>query len=69
MLGRASYMRLPDIIGVNLKGQRSPALLQQISFLHSQSSCENNAWFSSYLEFFGEGADALTLVTEPRFPT
>ena len=26
MLGRASYMRLPDIVGVHLKGKRQPGI-------------------------------------------
>lgn len=61
MLGRASYMRLPDIIGVELTGRpqrgitATDIVLALTEFLRAQKVV------SSYLEFFGEGAAALTL--------
>ena len=53
MLGRASYMRLPDIVSVELVGTRQKALLQQISCWQLPNFCATNAWFrpiSSSLE-------------------
>ncbi len=61
MLGRASWMRLPDIIGVELTGKLRPGstatdlVLALTEFLRSQKVV------SSYLEFYGEGASSLTL--------
>jgi len=61
MLGRAVWMRLPDIIGVELIG-RAPAgmtatdiVLALTEFLRAQKVV------SSYLEFFGAGVSSLTL--------
>ena len=61
MLGRASYMRLPDIIGVHLKGQRQPGITATDIVLALTEFLRAQRVVSSYLEFFGEGADALTL--------
>ncbi|RRV05192.1 Fe/S-dependent 2-methylisocitrate dehydratase AcnD [Pseudomonas sp. v388] len=61
MLGRASWMRLPDIIGVELTGRRQPGItatdvvLALTEFLRAQKVV--GAW----LEFYGEGASSLTL--------
>ncbi|MDN4502187.1 Fe/S-dependent 2-methylisocitrate dehydratase AcnD [Alteromonadaceae bacterium BrNp21-10] len=61
MLGRASLMRLPHIIGVELTGKppsgitATDIVLQLTEFLRSQKVV------SSYLEFFGEGVAHLTL--------
>jgi aconitate hydratase len=61
MLGRPSMMRLPDIVGVKLTGKREAGIsatdivLSITEFLRSQNVV------SSYLEFFGEGATALTI--------
>ena len=61
MLGRASWMRLPDIIGVELGGRPQPGItatdivLALTEFLRAQKVV--GAW----LEFRGEGAAALTL--------
>ena len=61
MLGRASMMRLPDIVGVKLTGQRQPGItatdivLALTEFLRAQKVV--GAW----LEFFGAGADSLTI--------
>jgi aconitate hydratase len=61
MLGRASYMRLPDIIGVELTGKRQPGITATDIVLALTEFLRNEKVVSSYLEFFGEGASALTL--------
>ena len=61
MLGRASYMRLPDIIGVELTGKRQPGITATDIVLAITEFLRNQKVVSSYLEFFGEGAAALTL--------
>lgn len=61
MLGRASWMRLPDIVGVRLSGQRQPGItatdiaLALTEFLRAQKVV------GAYVEFFGEGADSLSI--------
>jgi len=61
MLGRPTMMRLPDIVGVQLTGQRAPGItatdivLALTEFLRAQKVV--GAW----LEFFGEGADSLSI--------
>lgn len=61
MLGRASYMRLPDIIGVELTGRRQPGITATDIVLALTEFLRNQKVVSSYLEFFGEGAADLTL--------
>lgn len=61
MLGRASYMRLPDIIGVELTGKPQPGITSTDIVLALTEFLRNERVVSSYLEFFGEGANALTL--------
>ncbi|MFI8483218.1 Fe/S-dependent 2-methylisocitrate dehydratase AcnD [Pseudomonas sp. NPDC078700] len=61
MLGRASYMRLPDIIGVELSGKRQPGITATDIVLAITEFLRKEKVVSSYLEFFGEGANALTL--------
>ncbi|NDG92223.1 MAG: aconitate hydratase AcnA [Gammaproteobacteria bacterium] len=61
MLGRASYMRLPDIVGVHLKGERQPGITATDIVLALTEFLREQRVVSSYLEFFGEGANALTL--------
>ena len=61
MLGRASYMRLPDIIGVELTGRRQPGITATDIVLALTEFLRNEKVVSSYLEFFGEGAADLTL--------
>jgi 2-methylcitrate dehydratase (2-methyl-trans-aconitate forming) len=61
MLGRASYMRLPDIIGVELKGKPQPGITATDIVLALTEFLRNERVVSSYLEFFGEGASHLTL--------
>jgi iron-sulfur-dependent 2-methylisocitrate dehydratase len=61
MLGRASYMRLPDIIGVELTGKRQPGITATDIVLALTEFLRNQKVVSSYLEFYGTGAAALTL--------
>jgi aconitate hydratase len=61
MLGRASYMRLPDIIGVELSGKRQEGITATDIVLAITEFLRNEKVVSSYLEFFGDGAAALTL--------
>lgn len=61
MLGRASWMRLPDIIGVELTGQLQPGITATDLVLALTEFLRNQKVVSSYLEFYGEGAARLTL--------
>jgi 2-methylcitrate dehydratase (2-methyl-trans-aconitate forming) len=61
MLGRASYMRLPDIVGVELTGKPSPGITATDTVLALTEFLRKERVVSAYLEFFGEGASALTL--------
>ena len=61
MLGRASWMRLPDIIGVNLTGKLEPGITATDLVLALTEFLRNQKVVSSYLEFFGDGASRLTL--------
>ncbi len=61
MLGRASYMRLPDIIGVELTGKRQPGITATDIVLAITEFLREQKVVSSYLEFYGEGAADLTL--------
>ena len=61
MLGRASWMRLPDIIGVKLTGKLQPGITATDLVLALTEFLRNQKVVSAYLEFFGEGAANLTL--------
>ncbi|MEB0136301.1 Fe/S-dependent 2-methylisocitrate dehydratase AcnD [Actimicrobium sp. CCC2.4] len=61
MLGRASYMRLPDIIGVELTGKPLPGITATDTVLALTEFLRNAKVVSAYLEFFGAGAAHLTL--------
>ncbi|WP_221075492.1 Fe/S-dependent 2-methylisocitrate dehydratase AcnD [Agarivorans aestuarii] len=61
MLGRASYMRLPDIIGVELVGKRQAGITATDIVLAITEFLREQGVVSSYLEFYGEGAAQLTL--------
>ena len=61
MLGRASWMRLPDIIGVELTGKPQPGITATDTVLALTEFLRKQKVVSAYLEFFGEGAKALTL--------
>ena len=61
MLGRASWMRLPDIIGVRLTGKPQPGITATDTVLALTEFLRNAKVVGAYLEFHGEGASALTL--------
>ena len=61
MLGRASYMRLPDIVGVELTGKRQAGITATDIVLALTEFLREQRVVSTYLEFFGEGASDLTL--------
>ena len=61
MLGRASYMRLPDIVGVELTGKPQPGITATDVVLALTEFLRKEKVVSTYLEFYGEGAANLTL--------
>ena len=61
MLGRASYMRLPDIIGVELSGKPQAGITATDVVLALTQFLREQKVVSAYLEFFGEGTRHLTL--------
>lgn len=61
MLGNPSYMRVPDIIGVNIIGTRAEGITATDIALAMTSFLRENNVISAYLEFFGEGMKYLNL--------
>jgi len=61
MLGRASYMRLPDIVGVELTGKLNPGITGTDLVLALTEFLRKERVVGAYLEFYGEGAEALTV--------
>src|SRR6202008_1285693 len=61
MLGRASWMRLPDIVGVELTGKPQPGITATDIVLAITEYLRKEKVVGAYIEFFGEGAAALTL--------
>jgi len=61
MLGRASWMRLPDIVGVELSGKPQPGITATDIVLALTEFLRKEKVVGAYLEFYGEGAAALTL--------
>ena len=61
MLGRASWMRLPDIVGVELTGKLRPGATATDLVLALTEFLRKEKVVSSYIEFYGEGAARLTL--------
>ncbi|MEE5117061.1 Fe/S-dependent 2-methylisocitrate dehydratase AcnD [Pseudomonas alliivorans] len=61
MLGRASWMRLPDIIGVELTGRRQPGITATDVVLALTEYLRQQKVVGAYLEFYGDGAASLTL--------
>lgn len=61
MLGRASWMRLPDIIGVELIGQRQAGITATDIVLELTAFLRKERVVGAYLEFFGEGADSMSV--------
>ena len=61
MLGRASWMRLPEIVGVELTGKLQPGITATDMVLALTEFLRKQKVVGAWLEFFGEGAGALTL--------
>jgi aconitate hydratase len=61
MLGRASWMRLPEIVGVRLTGRRQPGITATDVVLALTEFLRKSKVVGAYLEFYGEGAASLTL--------
>lgn len=61
MLGRASWMRLPEIVGVELTGKLQPGITATDMVLALTQFLRQQKVVGAWLEFFGEGAAALTL--------
>ncbi|MBM4189827.1 MAG: Fe/S-dependent 2-methylisocitrate dehydratase AcnD [Betaproteobacteria bacterium] len=61
MLGRASMMRLPDIVGVKLTGQRQPGITATDIVLALTEFLRKERVVGAWLEFFGEGAFSLSI--------
>jgi iron-sulfur-dependent 2-methylisocitrate dehydratase len=61
MLGRASWMRLPEIVGVELSGRPQPGITATDVVLALTEFLRKQKVVGAYLEFRGEGAAALTL--------
>ncbi len=61
MLGRACMMRVPDIIGIHLTGKRQPGITATDIVLALTEFLRKEKVVGAFLEFFGEGADSLTI--------
>lgn len=61
MLGLPSMMRLPDIVGVKLIGQRQPGITATDIVLELTAFLRKERVVGAYLEFFGEGAASLSI--------
>ena len=61
MLGHPSMMRLPDIVGVKLTGKRNPGITATDIVLALTEYLRQERVVGAYLEFFGEGADSLSI--------
>jgi aconitate hydratase len=61
MLGRASYLRLPDIVGVELSGKPRPGITATDIVLSLTEFLRRERVVGAWLEFFGEGARTLTV--------
>ena len=61
MLGRASWMRTPDIVGVELRGKPQPGITATDVVLALTEFLRKEKVVGAYLEFRGEGAAALTV--------
>ncbi|MEW8563611.1 MAG: Fe/S-dependent 2-methylisocitrate dehydratase AcnD [Candidatus Thiodiazotropha sp.] len=61
MLGRPTMMRLPEIVGVRLTGKRKSGITATDIVLALTEFLRQQRVVSAYLEFFGEGAESLTL--------
>lgn len=61
MLGRASYMRLPDIVGVEFTGKPQAGITSTDIVLALTQFLRQERVVGAYLEFYGEGTKHLSL--------
>ncbi len=61
MLGLPSMMRLPNIVGVELLGQRQPGITATDIVLELTAFLRKERVVGAYLEFFGQGAASLSI--------
>ncbi|MCP2089266.1 UNVERIFIED_ORG: aconitate hydratase [Paraburkholderia sediminicola] len=61
MLGRAVWLRLPTIVGVKLKGFRQPGITATDLVLAITEFLRKQKVVGTIIEFYGEGARAMTL--------
>ncbi|MFP1683560.1 Fe/S-dependent 2-methylisocitrate dehydratase AcnD [Alloalcanivorax sp. C16-1] len=61
MLGNPSMMRLPDIVGVELTGKLRPGITGTDMVLAITEFLRRERVVGAYLEFYGEGADSLSV--------
>ena len=61
MLGRASMMRLPDIVGVRLTGRHQPGITATDLVLALTEFLRKERVVGAWLEFFGDGAAGLSI--------
>ncbi|MBR6877341.1 MAG: Fe/S-dependent 2-methylisocitrate dehydratase AcnD, partial [Neisseriaceae bacterium] len=61
MLGRASMMRLPDIVGVELVGKRQAGITATDIVLALTEFLRKERVVGAFVEFFGEGAASLSV--------
>jgi iron-sulfur-dependent 2-methylisocitrate dehydratase len=61
MLGRASWMRLPDVVGVELTGRLQPGITSTDLVLALTEFLRREKVVGAYLEFHGEGASHLSV--------
>ncbi|WP_202758831.1 Fe/S-dependent 2-methylisocitrate dehydratase AcnD [Delftia acidovorans] len=61
MLGRACWMRMPEIVGVRLTGRRHGGITATDIVLALTEFLRQQKVVGAYVEFFGEGADSLSI--------
>jgi len=61
MLGRASWMRLPEMVGVELIGRRQPGITATDMVLALTEFLRQQKVVGAYLEFYGAGASTLSI--------
>lgn len=61
MLGRASWMRLPDVVGVELTGKLQPGITSTDMVLALTEFLRRERVVGAYLEFYGPGAARLSV--------
>ncbi|RQK40823.1 Fe/S-dependent 2-methylisocitrate dehydratase AcnD [Neisseria meningitidis] len=66
MLGRASMMRLPDIVGVELNGKRQAGITATDIVLALTEFLRKERVVGAFVEFFGEGARSLSIGDRAR---